>query len=60
MFVQMKVPESKMSPGQGVLGSNHSNTQKVFNYFLLQNHLAQMLEIWYGALPGGPLPSLFK
>ena len=27
---------------------------------LLQNCLAQMLEIWYVALPGGHLPSLFK
>ena len=24
---------------------------------LLQNHVAQMLEIWYVALPNGPLPS---
>ena len=24
---------------------------------LLQNHLAPMLEIWYVALPSGPLPS---
>ena len=27
---------------------------------LLQNCLAQVLEIWYVALPGAPLPSLFK
>ena len=27
---------------------------------LLQNCLAQGLEIWYIALPGSPLPSLFK
>ena len=27
---------------------------------LLQNCLAQVLEIWYVVLPGGPLPSLFK
>ena len=27
---------------------------------LLQNCWAQGLEIWYIALPGGPLPSLFK
>ena len=27
---------------------------------LLQNHMAQMLEIWYVALPSGFLPSLFK
>ena len=28
--------------------------------FLMQNHLAQMLEIWYIGLPSGPLPSLLK
>ena len=27
---------------------------------LLQNCLAQGLEIWYTTLPGDPLPSLFK
>ena len=27
---------------------------------LLQNCLAQVLELWYVTLPGGPLPSLFK
>ena len=27
---------------------------------LLQNHLAQILEIGYKALPSGPLPSLSK
>ena len=26
----------------------------------IQNCLAQVLEIWYVALPGAPLPSLFK
>ena len=31
-----------------------------FKNLLLQNYLAQVLEIWYVALPGGPLPSLFK
>ena len=50
-FVQTKVPGSKMAPRQGVLGSNHRNIFKN----LLQNHLAQMFEIWYIALPGGPL-----
>ena len=32
----------------------------ILQNLLLQNCLAQMLEIWYVALPGGPLPSLFK
>ena len=41
----------------GVLGSNHRN---ILKNLLLQNHLAQMLEIGYVALPSGLLPSLFK
>ena len=57
MFVQTKVPGSKMAPRQGVLGSNHRN---IFKNLLLQNHLAQMFEILYVALPSGLLPSLFK
>ena len=32
----------------------------ILQNLLLQNCLAQVLEIWYLALPGGPLPSLFK
>ena len=28
--------------------------------YILQNCFAQELEIWYVALPGGPLPSLFN
>ena len=43
-----------MAPPQRVLGSNHRNKN------LPQNHLPQMLEIRYVALPSGPLPSLFK
>ena len=38
---------------QGVLGSIIEIHRK---NLLLQNHLAQMLEIWYVALPSGPLP----
>ena len=34
--------------------------RKIFKNLLLQNHLAQMLKIWYVALPSGPLPSFFK
>ena len=44
-------------PAQRVLGLNH---RKIFKNFLLQNHLPQMLEISYVALPSGPLPILFK
>ena len=38
----------------GVLGSNHRN---ILKNLLLQNHLAQMFEIGYVALPSAPLPS---
>ena len=34
--------------------------QCILKNLLLQNHLAQMFEIWYVALPSGPLPVLFK
>ena len=34
-FVQMKVPGSKMAPGQRVLGLNHINTLKYSKFFLL-------------------------
>ena len=40
---------------QGVLGSIIEIHRKILKNFLLQNHLAQMLEIWYVALPSGPL-----
>ena len=56
----MKVPGSMMALGQGVLGLNHRNTRKIFEYLLLQNHWAQMLEVGSVAWPSGPLPSLFK
>ena len=41
---------------QGVLGSIIEIHRKILKNFLLQNHLAQMLEIWYVALPSGPVP----
>ena len=45
----------------GVLGSNHRNIyKKILKNRLLQNHLAQMPEIQYVALPSSPLPSLFR
>ena len=40
---------------QGVLGSIIEIHRKILKN-LLQIHLAQMLEIWYVALPSGPLP----
>ena len=48
----------------GVLGTNHRYIYKkkkiLKNRLLLQNHLAQMPEIQYVALPISPLPSLFR
>ena len=49
-----------MAPPKRVLGLNHRNRWKIFKNLLLQNHLPQMFEIWFVALPGGLLPSLFK
>ena len=45
---------------QGVLGSIIEIHRKILKNLLLQNHLAQMLEIWYVALPSGPLPISLK
>ena len=39
---------------QGVLDSIIEIRRKILKNLLLQNHLAQMLEIWYVALPSGP------
>ena len=44
-----------MAPPQRVLGLNHRNRYKIFKSLLLQNHLPQMFEIWFVALPGGLL-----
>ena len=49
-----------MAPPQRVLGLNHRNRWKIFKNLLLQNHLPQMFEIRFVALPGGLLPSLVK
>ena len=49
-----------MATLQRVLGSNHRNTWKLFKNLFLQNHLPQMLETGYVALPISLLPSLFK
>ena len=40
-----------MVPPQRVLGLNHRNRYKIFKS-LLKNHLPQMFEIWFVALPG--------
>ena len=40
-----------MAPPQRVLGLNHRNRWKIFKN-LLQNHLPQMFEIRFVALPG--------
>ena len=42
-----------MAPPQRVLGLNDRNRWKIFKSLLLQNHLPQMFEIWFVALPGG-------
>ena len=42
-----------------VLISNHWLSID-FSNFPLNNCLAQVLEIWYVEMPGGPLPRLFK
>ena len=41
-------------------GGSWVQKRNILQNLLLQNCLAQVLEIWYIALPGGPLPSLFK
>ena len=57
----MKVLGSKMTLPKGVLGLKHRNTQrKAFKNLLLQNLLAEILEIWYVALSSGALPNMFK
>ena len=50
-------PGVQNGPAAGGLGFKK---EIYFKNLLLQNCLAQGLEIWYIALPGGPLPSLFK
>ena len=45
---------------QGVLDSIIEIHRKILKILLLQNHLAQILEIWYVALPSGPISVLFK
>ena len=49
-----------MAQPQRVLGLNHRNGWKIFKKFVLQNHLPQMFEIRFVALPASLLPSLFK
>ena len=56
-FVQIVAPKSKMALPHGPGFEPKEYIENIKN--LLQNHLAQMPEIWYIALPGGPVPSLF-
>ena len=49
-----------MAPRQGVLGSTNKKHRNIFKNLLCQNHMAQIFESWYVALPSGPLPSLFN
>ena len=55
-FVQMVALGSKVALEWGVLGLKI----KIHKNLLLQNCLAQLLEIWSVAWPDTPLPSLFK
>ena len=50
----MKGPGSEIVLRQGVLGSIIEIHRKILKNLLLQNHLAQMLDIWYVALSSGP------
>ena len=56
----MKGPGSKLVLHHGVLVSIIEIHKKILKILLLQNHLAQVLEICYVALPSGPLPRMFK
>ena len=56
----MKGPGSKMVLRLGVLGSIIEIHRKILKNLLLQNHLAQMLDIWYVALPSSLLPSFVQ
>ena len=44
-----------MALPQRVLGLNHRNRYEIFKSLLLKNHLPQMFEIWFVALPVGLL-----
>ena len=56
----MKGSGSMMVLRQGVLGSIIEIHRKILKIPFLQNHSAQMLEIWYVALPSGSLARVFK
>ena len=55
-----QVPGSKVAPGQGSWVRTMEMHRNILKNLLRQNHLAQMFEIWYVALPSAPIPSLFK
>ena len=53
-------PGVQNAPPRRILDSKHMNTRKLFKKLFLQNHLSEMLEIRYVALPSNLLPRLFK
>ena len=53
-------PGVRNGPAAGGGGGSWVQKRNILRNLLLQNCLAQVLEFWYVALPGGPLPSLFK
>ena len=52
-------PGVRNGPASGG-GGSWVQKRNILQNLLLQNCLAQVLEIWYVTMPGGPLPSLFK
>ena len=56
----MMTPGFKMALPKGSWVWTIELYRKIFKNFLLQKHLAQMLEIWHVALPCSPLLSLLK
>ena len=49
-----------MAPLKGVLGLKPKTHRKSIQNLLLQNFLAEILEIWSVASSSGPLPNLLK
>ena len=45
---------------QKILGLKHRNTHKIVKNLVHWNSYAQILEMCYEALPGGPVPSCFQ
>ena len=49
-----------MAPRQGSEVQTIEIHKEYLKNLRLQNNLAQILQIWYVAVPSGPLPSLFQ